>query len=178
MPYVPTGIAYPFVDIGCGAGEFVLFLKKNEINAIGVDREINEVERGLMKGIDVISADGLSFLKKSNEPLAGISMIEVIEHQPQEDIFEIVQLAYDRIVSGGIILIESINARHPYFIQGFYSDFTHFRPVTDAFLTFLLQWAGFKDVKLIFTVPAPVSFISPQDLSRIYWCYALIGKKP
>ncbi|EQD35266.1 Methyltransferase type 11, partial [mine drainage metagenome] len=130
------------------------------------------------KGIDVIQSDGLSFLRKSNKPLSGVSLIEVIEHQPQQDIFEIVQLAYDRIVSGGIILSETINARHPYFNQGFYSDFTHVRPVTDEFLSFLMQYTGFKDIKLIFTVPAPVSFISPNDLSRIYWCYTLIGKKP
>ncbi|EQD61592.1 Methyltransferase type 11, partial [mine drainage metagenome] len=102
LPYIPTSIGYPFADIGCGAGEFVSFLKKNKINAIGVDREIGEVKRGLKKGIDVIQSDGLSFLRKSNKPLSGVSLIEVIEHQPQQDIFEIVQLAYDRIVSGGI----------------------------------------------------------------------------
>ena len=178
LQYLPKGTVHPFADIGCGAGEFVAFLKKNGINAIGVDREIGEVDRAPRQGIKTINLDGLSFLKNFDEPLSGVSLIEVIEHQPVEDIFQIIEHSYRRIVSGGTILIESLNARHPYFIQGFYSDFTHVRPVTDAFLTFLMQWVGFKEIKLIFTVPAPVSFISPNDLLRIYWCYALIGKKP
>jgi O-antigen chain-terminating methyltransferase len=179
LPHLITGLPYPFVDIGCGAGEFVTFLNNNNIPAIGVDREEGEIGRSLSTNpkLKMIRADGLTFLKEGNDLLAGVSLLEVIEHMPPQDVNELIQVATGRLAPGGVLLIESLNARHPFFAQGFYSDPTHVRPVTDEYLVFLMQWLGLSKIVKIFTVPAPVSGIGPEDLGRIYWCYAVIGKK-
>jgi hypothetical protein len=177
LPHLTTGLPYPFVDIGCGAGEFVDFLNNHNIPAIGVDREAGEVGRASAHGWKIIHADGLTFLRESDEPLAGVSLLEVAEHMGPQEVFDLLQAAAARLAPGGVLLIEGINARHPYFVQDFYNDPTHVRPVTDEYLVFLMQWAGLGEILKIFTIPAPVKGVDPGDLGRIYWCYALIGKK-
>ncbi len=178
LPYLPKGLPYPFVDLGCGAGEFVDFLNKNGVKAMGVDGEMSEVNRARERGVAATQAEARAFLKESPEPLAGVSLLEVAEHLPTQELFELIQLAAGRLASGGVLLLESLNARHPFFAHGFYTDPTHIRPVTDEYLAFLLEWSGLEDLRLVFTIPAHVSGVAPNDLSRIYWCYAVIGKKP
>jgi len=149
LPHLTAGLPYPFVDIGCGAGEFVDFLNNHNIPAIGVDREAGEVSRASARGWKIIHADGLTFLKESDEPLAGVSLLEVAEHLAPQEVFELLQVAAARLAPGGVLLIEGINARHPYFVQDFYNDPTHIRPVTDEYLVFLMQWAGLMEIKKI-----------------------------
>ena len=45
LPLLPKVTDARVLDIGCGAGEFLNFLRNNDVSAIGVDLDAHEVER-------------------------------------------------------------------------------------------------------------------------------------
>jgi O-antigen chain-terminating methyltransferase len=79
-------------------------------------------------------------------------MLQVIEHIPSESIPFLMSAIHRAIVPGGLILIETINLKHPYAFHVFYTDPTHVRPVSSDFLVFLAQWVGFVRGCKIFCV--------------------------
>ena len=177
LPHLPKGHTLPFLDIGCGAGEFIQFLTARGIRAQGIDSNATEIARAKEQGLDAYCADALSYLHEHNECFSGISMIEVIEHIPPEAIHALLSAAYRALAYGGVALVETINVKHPVAFHSFYTDPTHTRPVPSDFLAFLMQWHGFQDVQVIYTTPLAFSYEQSRDPSRAYFSYAVIGRK-
>ncbi|MBX5467296.1 MAG: glycosyltransferase [Firmicutes bacterium] len=179
LPFIPREMDSSCValDLGCGAGEFVEFLTANGIPACGVDVNASEVQRARRRGRNVLQADILSFLENSNDCYRAISLIEVIEHLDVHVVSRLVQKAVERLAVGGVLLIETINLRHPMAFHGFFTDPTHVRPVPDDYLAFLFQWEGLGDIQRVFTNPAPLEAGTGRDITRLYYNYALVGKK-
>ena len=178
IEYIPKGKNQPFLDVGCGAGEFIAFLDEHGVKAHGIDSNPNEVERAKCKGLDVQEADALTFLKTFNSYFSGISMFEVIEHIPPESLPDLISAIYHAIIPGGVVLLETINAKNPLAFHVFYTDPTHTRPVPSDFLVFLLQWVGFANIQIIYSLPNSVTYEQSRDSSRAYFDYALIASKP
>ena len=178
LNYIPRGSALKFLDIGCGSGELLAFLEKRGIQAMGIDLEEKEVERARRAGFNAVQADAETFLKQSNETYSGISMIQVIEHIPNEVIVKLLGAAVERLAPGGVLLIETLNMRHPHAFNNFYIDPTHINPMPHDYLGFLMEWVGLEDIKLLYSLPAWMHGVHNQDTSRIYMNYTLIGKKP
>ncbi len=177
LPFIPQGVSDPFLDIGCGAGEFLLFLKKNKVNVKGIDSNKVEIKRAASRGLDVECADAYEFLSSTNEKFSGISLIEVIEHLPFEKVQPLVEIAIARLAENGILLIETINLRHPTALSCFFSDPTHVRPISDDYLGFLFQWFGLEDVQIIYTSPNREPGVFHNDMNRLYFCFAVFGRK-
>ena len=167
IKYVPKNSDKKFLDIGCGRGEFLGLLKENNICAKGI--EINKLEADLLahKGFDVINMEAIKFLKNTAEIFSGISLIEVVEHLSFDDIFELISLAYKKIESGGKIIIETLNPQNISNLKFFYLDLTHIRPVTFQTLQFMCEFVGFKNCKLLYSVPNKKGYVN----------YALICEK-
>ena len=140
--------------------------------------EEKEVERARRAGFNAVQADAETFLKQSNETYSGISMIQVIEHIPNEVIVKLLGAAVERLAPGGVLLIETLNMRHPHAFNNFYIDPTHINPMPHDYLGFLMEWVGLEDIKLLYSLPAWMHGVHNQDTSRIYMNYTLIGKKP
>ncbi len=165
-----------FLDAGCGRGEFLELLKENNISYLGIDT--NELEMNFLRqrGFNVVKADILEYLSDTSHNLIGISSFQVIEHLEFEYIKKFIELAYDRIGYNGIIILESINPHCPYALSHFYLDTSHIRPYPPETIKFLLEWYGFKDVKITFSAPVEEK-IRSKDLFMNYQDYAVIGKK-
>ncbi|MDD2500265.1 MAG: class I SAM-dependent methyltransferase [Geobacter sp.] len=177
LPVIPAagGAA---LDIGCGAGEFLTFLEGHGIPAEGVDRDPAEVRRAVSRGLKASQADGLTFLSASRERYRVVSLIEVAEHIPGEVLLPLLQAAVSKLQPGGVLVVETINLRHPLALQGFYTDPSHIRPLPDDYLAFLFQWLGLQQVQIIYTSPAWLPGIHHDDYTRIYYNYAVIGTLP
>ena len=178
MEYITKDSEHAFLDVGCGAGEFIDFLSRSGIRAEGVDKNAVEVERAKTRGLTVHYADAVEFLKMHEENYSGISMLQVIEHIPASSLMPFVENIYKALVPGGTIILETINTKHPRAFHTFYTDPTHTRPVPSDFLAFMLQWFGFERVKVVYTSPIAYSHEQSKDPSRAYFNYALIAKKP
>ena len=178
LPHLPKDSALPFLDIGCGAGEFVQFLSTHGIPAQGIDNNPTEVARAKERGIDVHCADALSYLEAHHECFAGVSLLEVIEHLPPESIAPLLSAIVRALAPGGVVLLETINVKHPLAFHSFYSDPTHTRPIPSDFLVFLTQWSGFVGLQVIYTTPLAFTHDQSVDPSRAYFSYAVLGNKP
>ncbi|WCE94121.1 class I SAM-dependent methyltransferase [Acidithiobacillus ferriphilus] len=166
-----------FLDIGCGAGEFIHYLHQNHICAEGVDQDIQEVERATRRGLSVFCASAESHLKESKKNYSGISLLEVIEHISPDGISPLLSIIFEKLMPGGAVLIETINIKHPLAFHAFYTDPTHQRPVPSDLLVFMLQWHGFVDARVIYTNPIAFSLSEANDPERAYLNYAVFAKK-
>jgi len=171
----------PYVDLGAGDGDFILYLARNGYPAVGVDTNPTEVEKGRVRGANMVQADALEYLQGCPPgSLDGVFMLQVVEHLEPEMMRRILKATVTALNSGGKVIIETINLRHPLALQGFYTDPTHTRPVADDYLEFLLEWDGLTDLHKILTVPVspdgPGPFVG--DESRVYYNYAVIATKP
>ena len=165
-----------FLDAGCGRGEFLELLQENNIPYLGI--EINEFETNFLKqkGLNVKNSDILEYLSNTNKNLMGISCFQVIEHLDITYLKKFIELAYKRIAEHGIIILESVNPHCPFALSRFYVDLTHIRPYPPETIKFLLEWYGFREVKIIFSAPVAEN-IRSRELCMNYQDYAVIGRK-
>jgi len=165
-----------FLDAGCGRGEFLELLQENNIPYLGI--EINEFETNFLKqkGLNVKNSDILEYLSNTNKNLMGISCFQVIEHLDITYLKKFIELAYKRIAEHGIIILESVNPHCPFALSRFYMDLTHIRPYPPETIKFLLEWYGFREVKIIFSAPVTEN-IRSRELCMNYQDYAVIGRK-
>lgn len=177
LPYLPLKGAQPFLDFGCGAGEFLAFMQGHGMKTLGVEVNPEEARRCKGRGLRVYCADGLDFLERYSGSFSGISLLQVIEHIPMERHIKLLQLAHRKLHDGGLLILETINPGHPLSQNGFFTDPTHLRPIPSDYLAFLAQWSGFRDVRILFLYPTPL-FKDPADNPRSYYYnYAILARK-
>ena len=166
-----------FLDFGCGKGEFMKVLKDRGIPVVGV--EINKEYVKLLKeeDFDVHYGEGIEYLKSlPDNSLLGVSAIYVIEHLEYERQREFIGLSYRKIKTDGLLIVETPNPKCSIALANFYIDFTHIRPCPYEFLSFLFEYAGFKEIKLILNSPVVRSFRTGNPVGD-YMDYAILGFK-
>jgi len=166
------------LDIGCGAGEFLSFLRAEQLPATGVDLSASEVQRAASAGLDAVCATADDFLAQGEERFAGITLFQVIEHLAPEAVLPTLEACVNRLMPGGVLMVETINMRHPMAVNGFYTDPTHRKPLSDNYLSFLLQWLGLRDVGVLYTLPEPLPGVSKDEPQRLYANYTVFGFAP
>ena len=128
-------------------------------------------------GYEVYESDIIEFLQKSNDKYSGISSLQVIEHLNFEYLNNFIKLAFDKIVVDGSIILETINPHSLYALSNFYQDPTHVKPLPPEMLQFLLEWHGFKEIKIIYSSLIPESLRIFAERKMNYQDYALVGYK-
>ncbi len=165
------------LDIGCGAGEFLQFLKGRGLPVLGLDLSATEVERARADGLDAQQGEAVDYLGRTGERFAAITLFQVIEHLPPGEVLPLLQACSRHLAPGGVLLVETVNLRHPLALNGFFTDPTHRTPLSDNYLSFLFQWVGLQEVGYVYTLPDPVAGLHP-DWSVHYANYAVCGRCP
>ena len=176
LPYIQRNSNHKWLDIGCGRGEFIENLRNEKIRAVGVDVNPIEIDKLRNSGFEVHCSDAIDFLKKTKETYLGISALQVTEHFDKDYLNTFIQLSCDRIKDDGLIILETINPHNPIAFGNFYIDSTHKSPLPSELMVFLLQWYGFKNIKIVYSFPLPEKLRGPY-LERNYHDYAVIGYK-
>lgn len=142
------------LDIGCGRGEFLGLLKEYGIIARGIDVDDGMLEYCLSHGLDVVKADAVSYLcDMEDDSLDGIFIDQVVEHLKSHYLIELLQLCYRKLKDGSHLFIETVNPVSFTSMANFYIDLTHQRPIHPETIKYLLEGAGFKDLRLLFSSP-------------------------
>jgi 2-polyprenyl-3-methyl-5-hydroxy-6-metoxy-1,4-benzoquinol methylase len=139
------------VDIGCGRGEMLEVLIEAGYDVEGVDLNPEMVEVCLAKGLPVTKDDGIHFLEQQAEgSLRGIFCAQVVEHLLTSELEELMQLAYRKLLPGGVLVVETINPRSLYALGNHYfADTTHVKPVHPETLRFICEQVGFSQIELL-----------------------------
>jgi len=147
------------LDIGCGRGEFLELLREANINARGVDMNLDMVLLCKEKGLDIAHGDAFTYLEGlPDEAVGGIFSAQVIEHLQPSQIIRLVRLCYQQLAGNGVLVLETINPQClTVFAGSFYADFTHVWPCHPEAMRYLLESVGFRQIQLIFSSPVDPS---------------------
>ena len=170
------------LDIGSGRGEMLSVLKKNDIPALGLDINIDMVERANTKGLVTRQGDALSFLEDTKSQTYGaITGFHLVEHVPFALLLRIFKESRRCLVNDGFVIFETPNPENV--VVGsttFYYDPSHLHPLPPMLLAYALETCGFRNVEILRLHPdsAPKS-IQPEVAKYFYGPrdYAVIGYK-
>jgi O-antigen chain-terminating methyltransferase len=109
----------------------------------------------------------------------------VVEHWPAAATFRFLVEARRALAPGGVLIVETVNTDSLAAMNAFYLDPTHVRPVPPEALHFLFDAAGFRELRVEYLSPLPVSdrleehsendtklnaiLFGPQDYAVIGW---------
>ncbi len=138
--------AQPVLDFGCGRGEFLEFLKKEGIEAFGVDINSQFVEECRSRGLKCHLGDGIKYLSSlEDSSLGAVFSAQVLEHFTFTDIEKIIAVSYEKVRPGGYFIAETVNVASPSGFHGaFLLDPTHITPLHPKTLEFLLESGGWR----------------------------------
>ena len=144
------------LDIGCGRGEFLELAKEKGIGAKGIDINEDMVKYCQSRGLDVIKSDAIEYLESlEDKSLDGIFMAQVVEHLEPEYLVNLLKLCYRKLKFGYYIVIETVNPLSLFSLMNFYADLTHKKPVYPETMKFLLEYVGYRDIKVEFYEELP-----------------------
>lgn len=159
------------LDFGCGRGEFLELLQENGIGAVGIDTYGEFVEYCKLKELNAICGNGLDFLRNV-KTLDGIFLGQVVEHLAIEHIIELCELAYEKLIDGSFLIIETPNPKVlGIYANAFYMDPSHVKPVHPLTMQYLLEKAGFKKIKILYTpesrLPVKIPELSGEHINNV-----------
>jgi len=140
------------LDLGCGRGEWLeLLTEQTQFDAHGVDLDEGMLKVCKQHKLQYKLQDALACLKEmKDESLTVITAFHLIEHIPFSDLQELIQQALRVLKPAGLLILETPNPEN--IVVGtaeFYMDPTHKQPIPPNLLTFIPDFYGFKQTKII-----------------------------
>ncbi len=171
--WLPEDKTAKIVDVGCGSGQFIYFLNKHGYkNVIGIDLDDKQINFAQRLGLNVKCTSAYEYLKDYQYNLDLIVMLDILEHLTLEELFSLLELAYQALAPGGSIIVSVPNATSPTGLSTRFADITHetcFSPasLSQVFFCHDMRIVAFRD-----PWPAPVSITH-----KIWRLTALITRK-
>lgn len=138
------------VDLGCGRGEWLQLMREQGVRATGVDTNLVFLQHCRDRGLDVVEADAVAWLKaQPDTSVAGLTSMHLVEHLPFEALMLLLAEAYRVVVPGGLLMLETPNPENLLVAtHDFYMDPTHRNPLPPDLLAWLVQSQGFEAVQI------------------------------
>jgi len=144
------------LDIGCGRGEFLEILRDNKIGCSGIDIDKDMVQYCRSRHLQAEQIDAISYLEKLPDScLDGIFIDQVVEHLEPGYLVRMLVLCYQKLDTGGNIVVETVNPLSLASFFNFYLDLSHYKPVHPLTLQFLLESVGFMQNEIKYYSPIP-----------------------
>ncbi|MFN2454459.1 MAG: methyltransferase domain-containing protein [Pyrinomonadaceae bacterium] len=141
----------PVVDIGCGRGEWLELLKAETLRAAGVDTNSIAIAQCRARGLEVVEADALAYLRAlPDESVGAVTGFHLVEHLPLEVLMKLLDEIVRVIKPGGAVVFETPNPQNVLVGScNFYFDPTHRNPLPSPVMHFLVESKGFARVEVI-----------------------------
>jgi 2-polyprenyl-3-methyl-5-hydroxy-6-metoxy-1,4-benzoquinol methylase len=151
-PFLPKDKETKILDLGCGHGTFLYFLKKEGYrNILGIDISPEQTDLAKKIGIYEVKCQGvLQFLKNTTEKFDIITAFDVIEHFHKDELLSFVELVSKALNShSGVFILRTVNGESPFAGRYRYWDFTHEICFTRTSIFTILLNAGFEKAKVL-----------------------------
>lgn len=146
LPLLPVAREARVLDLGCGGGEFLEFLRDAGFTrAEGVDRSEQQVARCHARGLAAVAhvTDTPAFLAARPTTFDAIVMNDVLEHVPKGEIVSLLRAIRSALAGGGRVVIKVPNCSNVFGLVARYLDFTHEVGFTEHSLRQVLVAAGY-----------------------------------
>lgn len=176
----------PVLDIGCGRGEWLELLRESNVPATGVEQNRVLVAEGQARGLSMIEADLMAYLRElPDQSLTALTGFHIIEHLPLEILLRLLDETVRVVSHGGLVIFETPNPENVLVGScNFYFDPTHRNPLPAPVMKFLLESRGLTRVQIIRLNPSdaePIAgdtdlvkrfnqyFYGPMDYAVVGW---------
>jgi len=185
-PYLPKDKQAQCLDIPCGFGNFLYFLKgKGYQNIKGVDLDSKQVELASLVGLPAKQGDAFQTLSDEEASFDLITSLDFIEHLDKDKVLGFLSLSYSGLKPGGAIILRAPCGDGPFGAHDAWNDLTHQWGMTSNVVRTLLEMHGFEDVKILDERPQPSGLIDtvrwlvffPAKMIADGFCMAL-GMRP
>jgi 2-polyprenyl-3-methyl-5-hydroxy-6-metoxy-1,4-benzoquinol methylase len=152
LPFLPADRTLPVLDVGCGVGRFLYFLRSQGYAAhLGIDigREQVDLCRDLVTPQVEQVPDTVDFLRARPGHFAAIVFIDVFEHLGDDLLVDTAVAARGALRPGGRLLVSVPNGACLPALVTRYGDLTHKRLFTEGSLEHLLRAVGFAEVAVV-----------------------------
>jgi O-antigen chain-terminating methyltransferase len=173
----PLSQRFPFLDLGCGRGEFLRILRDDGIEALGVDINPASLATARANGLRVFEQDLLAFLEADRGIYSGASLLLVAEHLAAAQFDRLLELLMPRLAPGAVFILETPNPLSPFALGVFYTDATHVVPLPPERMRFALETAGFENTRTLFQGRIPGDQFAGPDPRAWYMDYAIIASR-
>jgi 2-polyprenyl-3-methyl-5-hydroxy-6-metoxy-1,4-benzoquinol methylase len=156
--WLPQDRATPILDIGCGSGQFLYFLRERGYDqAIGLDLDRTQVEVARGLGLNAVGASVSDFLADDRREYGLVAMLDILEHFTREELYPLLESVSARLAPGGRLIASVPNADSPQAARAIFADITHEIAFTPTSLSELFFCHGLKVREFRDPWPAPVS---------------------
>ncbi len=142
------------LDLGCGFGRFLKYLKDNgykNVYGVEIGKEQNQFLKD--KGFNIIQSDILEYLKNTNEKFDFITLFDILEHFTKSEIVELLPLLKNILNDNGVLIVRVPNGEAMFKGGIMYGDFTHETFFTAKSLKQIFNLFGFSKVDVYPTYP-------------------------
>jgi SAM-dependent methyltransferase len=166
---LPSCLNEPILDLGCGWGGFLAFLKtEGYTNLTGVDSSPQQIEIAQHLGLSQVEiGDVFTTLAKHQNYYSCIMAFNVLEHLSKQDILPFLRAIRSALKPGGVLLLELPNANSLFGSRTRYWDFTHEISFTPTSLRQILEITGFVNVQL--QERAPIAYGIKSSIRSMLW---------
>lgn len=147
-PWLPTDRATPILDIGCGEGALLAFLReKGYVNLSGFDLSPENVAICHALGLDFVEQwDALRLAERYPPSSFGVIFVmDVLEHLPKQRAVDFLEQVRRCLQPGGAVIIQTPNMGSILGLYHRYYDLSHEFGLTEKSARDLLMVAGFHN---------------------------------
>lgn len=154
--YLPQKKDAQIIDVGCGMGHFLKFLKSaGYSNTQGIDFDPDNIQYCKQIGLkNVTQADMYQYFNK-RQKFDCIVLNDVLEHIPRDKTIALLKKFKASLTKDGVLLVKTVNCNNIYGISSYFADFTHEVGYTKEKITQVGLLAGFAHTKVnnLYVVP-------------------------
>jgi len=160
------------LDLGCGWGDFLLFLKgKGFQNLYGIDANSQSVEVANKLGLNqVVLGDLFEILDQfisEGRTFKVISAFNLLEHIEKNSALILLKKVSTLLCDGGKLLLEIPNANSNFGARTRYWDFTHKVSFTPTSVDQILKVTGYKNIEFQEKIAVPKNLTG--KIRRLLW---------
>jgi len=148
LPWLPAAKTSQIVELACGHGSFLYWLKERQFSRIeGVDSSTEQIHFAQQVGAKVYQEDANQWLEKQAEKSRdAIVGIDLIEHLSKDDFVGLLKNSQRILVPGGRLILRYPNGDSPLVGLNLFNDITHVWTYTSNCLRTLANMHGFSKV--------------------------------
>jgi len=179
LKFLPSNKKIKILDLGCGNGDFLLFMKNlgfQDLTGVEYSDEMKNISEKTVTNIRIVNADATKFLSDSKEKYDLVLCAHLLEHFEKIKVLETFRLVKENLNTGGQFIVYTPNFASPFGIPIAFGDFTH---ITHFSGPSMAQLAGLSELDIKYIGGnGPVAFGFSGNIRNFLWKLILkpIGK--